>query len=117
MFKKVSKYSREEILDLKPRPNKGVSWERYATGEIAVKISYNIRGKSKIFYALALKPKERKIILDNIGSFVWTLIDGNHTVKEIILKLSERFKLSKREAEASLLVFLSKLQKKGAITF
>ncbi|MCS7265828.1 MAG: PqqD family protein [Armatimonadetes bacterium] len=59
----------------------------------------------------------RQIELDEIGSFVWNLCDGSHTVADIAEALQKRYQLSRREAFASLAEFLSQLQRKGLINF
>ncbi|MCS7192587.1 MAG: PqqD family protein [Armatimonadetes bacterium] len=66
---------------------------------------------------LLSRPIYRQIELDEIGSFVWQLCDGSHTIADIAERLQKRYQLSRREAFASLIEFLSQLKRKGLISF
>jgi hypothetical protein len=57
-----------------------------------------------------------EIELDEIGSFVWGLIDGRRSVAGIAQSLAKEYKLNKHEAEASLLEFLDRLRQRGCIS-
>ncbi len=108
---------RAKLLSLKPKPSSNVKWEVYDTGEVAIIIERKYRGRlGEILATIFMQPKTRKIVLDEIGSYVWKLLDGKTSIREMIIKISEKFKMSKREAEVSLIAFLSDLEKRGAIT-
>ncbi len=62
-------------------------------------------------------PKERKLSLDDIGRWVWEKCDGQHAAGDIIGQLSEKFNISRKEAEVSLLSFLKDMSKKKLIGF
>lgn len=64
---------------------------------------------------LTARPLKRRIELDEIGSLVWKLCDGQHTVGEIADALVQRYQLMRREALASLAEFLTQLRKRGAV--
>ena len=66
---------------------------------------------SKMFYV----PKRRKIALDELGSFVWTLCDSETTVRSLIDKFCGKYKLNRKEAEISMVTYLRQLAKKGLI--
>lgn len=66
---------------------------------------------------LTSRPIYRQIELDEIGSFVWRLCDGSHTIADIAKALQQCYQLSRREAFASLSEFLNQLQKRGLIKF
>ena len=55
------------------------------------------------------------LTLDEIGSFVWRLCDGNHSVREIIRALAARYKLHRKEAEVSVVAYLRTLAKRRLI--
>ncbi|WP_051272204.1 PqqD family protein [Fundidesulfovibrio putealis] len=61
------------------------------------------------------RPLERKLELDELGSFCWDLIDGDRTVHEMARILAERFGLPAREAELAVAAFLRELGKRGII--
>lgn len=52
---------------------------------------------------------EAKVELDEVGSFVWELCDGRRSVREMVACLAKKYKLSRKEAEASLTAFLRSL--------
>ena len=53
--------------------------------------------------------------LDEIGSLVWELCDGEHSVRHIVRALAERYKLHRKEAEVSVVAYLRMLAKKRFI--
>ena len=61
-------------------------------------------------------PNESEIELDAIGAYVWSLIDGKRTVTGIAEALSNNYKLTKHEAEASLLEFIERLRRRGCVS-
>jgi len=114
---KTISVDRAKLLSLKPKPSSNVKWEVYDTGEVAIIIERKYRGRlGEILATIFMQPKTRKIVLDEIGSYVWKMFNGKTSIREIITKISEKFKMSKREAEVSLIAFLSDLEKRGAIT-
>jgi hypothetical protein len=57
----------------------------------------------------------KKIQLDEMGTAVWELLDGNRTVKDIIRIFAESYQLHLREAEVSVSLFLRELGRRGLI--
>lgn len=97
----------------KPRWFDQVEWQNW--GE---KVILKVRRSDWIasfLQWLVSRPIYRQIELDEIGSFVWQLCDGSHTIAEIAEALQKRYQLSRREAFASLAEFLNQLQKRGLI--
>lgn len=66
---------------------------------------------SRVFYV----PKRRKLALDELGSCVWELCDGETTVRSLIDKFCKKYKLNRKEAEVSMVTYLKQLAKKGLI--
>jgi hypothetical protein len=60
-------------------------------------------------------PNTAEIELDEIGAFVWGLIDDKRTIAGIADSLSKHYKLTKPEAEASLLEFIDRLRRRGCV--
>lgn len=54
-------------------------------------------------------PDHKKIELDQIGSDVWELCDGNHSIESIATRISKSYKLNKRQAETSVTAYLKML--------
>lgn len=62
-------------------------------------------------------PESKPVQLDEVGSFVWNLCDGDHTVSDIIAALIDEYKLNRREVEVSLNQYLQQLAQRGIIAF
>ena len=57
----------------------------------------------------------RKLQLDELGTAVWHLLDGNRTVRQVIRAFARAHQLHHREAEISVSQFLRTLGKRGII--
>ncbi|MCK5527274.1 MAG: PqqD family protein [Candidatus Latescibacteria bacterium] len=105
------------MLGSKPIRNELVHWERDDNGEVLITLTrqtgWKINLLAKIFYV----PKERKIGLDEIGSQVWEMCDGKHTVDRMIRRLAQTHQLNRREAEVALTTYLRQLGKKRLVGF
>ena len=79
----------DNYLKLKPKRNEKFAWSvdnEQVTLEIENKGVWNT-----IFQKLLKKPRISYIHLDEIGSFVWPLIDGEKTITEIGKAVENRF--------------------------
>jgi len=126
---KSSRLSRSEFLSLKPVRSPVVKWEKNEKGKIKIiiplkKIKEEMKGNKKVkkkpagvLSKLFQEPEEKRIYLDEVGSAVWDLCDGERTTKEIVDYLCQKYKLLPREAEVSLGSYLNSLAKRGLIGF
>ena len=62
-------------------------------------------------------PQAKPVQLDEVGSLVWNLCDGDHTVRDIVGALVDEYKLNRREVEVSLTEYLQTLAKRGMVGF
>ena len=116
LFKRREAPTREDIRKAVPFKHSAVT-ERQT--EDSLTLAVPLAERSGFFGWLARRtqaPNETEIELDEIGSFVWNLIDGKRTVTGIADALSKRYKLTKHEAEASLLEFIDRLRRRGCIS-
>ena len=108
--------TREQSLEAIPVRNAALRFERDENGLYTIRVplrdAWWVKGLSKVF---PLPDEGKRISLDEMGSAVLDLCDGETTVKEMIAETAKRFKLSRKEAEISLLAFLRELGKKGII--
>ena len=100
-----------------PVRNEAVRESRQDNGEIILTVP-----RKKIWWVLTLSrifhiPGKRKILLDEIGMWVWHKCDGHTAVGKIIEDLAKEFKINRKEAEVSLLSYLKKLGEKRLIGF
>jgi hypothetical protein len=71
----------------------------------------------KILAWLFMVPESRPVVLDEIGTFVWKLCDGERSFADIAAALSQEYTISAREAEVSLAEFMRRLGRRGMIAF
>ena len=116
MFRrKKVELTREQSLKAVPLRNRKVEVRRESSGNAVLVLkrrrSWWANIVAKIFYV----PEERKIGLDELGTFVWDLCDGQTNVKAIISRFAQEHKLGKKEAEVSVVEYMKRLTKKGLI--
>ena len=58
---------------------------------------------------------EKKIQLDELGTIVWDMIDGNRSVQQIIEEFSEKYRVHLKEAEVAVTSFIKTLGKRELI--
>ena len=100
-----------------PVRNQLITWEIDDKGEAALVIPQKdtlwIRLVSKLF----MLPGKRVIVLDSIGTYVWRMCDGKHTISQIINGVQKQYQLTRKEAETSLFTFMQQLGKRNFIQF
>jgi hypothetical protein len=64
---------------------------------------------------LVLPGKGEVKVLNEVGSFIWSLVDGRRSIKEIAAQINADFKISLPEAEKDALVFIQQLIDKGIV--
>jgi len=123
---KAPRLARSDFLRLKPVRNPMVEWKRDEEGKVRItiplkKLSSQDEGRKRrrigFLFRFFPEPKEKRIQLDEIGSDVWELCDGERTVKDIVDHLCEKYKLLPMEVEVPLNRYLDSLVKRGLIGF
>jgi len=107
-------YSREEFLKLKPK-RKDFEWLE-EEGKVKVKVP---KFKSKIgkkFCKLLGRENVFTVNLDEKGSLIWKLCDGEHTVEEILRELEENFP-DEKDLDQRLFLYLYNLRRLGYISY
>jgi len=107
--------TRHQALAIKPLHNPNLEWEYNEEGYVVAMLTRRsgLTGKLTSFFIAA--PGERRIVLDEVGSFVWKMCDGQHSVEQISEALSDKYILTSREVEVSLNEYLRMLAKRGMI--
>lgn len=110
---------RQAALTLRPGRNSLLTWEKRETGEMLLTVPQNQKvGRITRQMAKWLRaPTERHVELDEVGGFVWELCDGAHTIESIVQKTGKQYKMSRREAEVSVTMFLQMLHERNFIGF
>ena len=77
------------MLNSRPARNELLSWAKSDRGEAQITVArqdtWKVRLLSKVFYV----PQERKITLDEVGTEVWQMCDGETTVAQMIESLGK----------------------------
>jgi len=112
------KFKRDDVLKARPVRNTLVKWEQNPENEL---VTLSVPQKEILWVKLVSKlfrlPNSRIIALDEVGSFVWGLCDGYNTLDAIIRALSNKYKLTHKESETSLMEYFRRLSKRGIIGF
>ena len=77
-------------LDLVPQINWGLNWNKDENNIVTLEIE-NTGFFNKIAQKVFKKPKISYVHLDELGSFVWLLIDGKRNIAEIGASVKEHF--------------------------
>ena len=116
MFRrKGPQLTRQQSLNAIPVRNRIIEVRRESGGTAVLVLkrskSRRVRLIAKLFYV----PEERKIALDELGTYVWDLCDGRTPVKKIISLFASKHKLGRKEAEVSVVEYMKQLTKKGLL--
>ncbi len=79
------------FLDVIYEQNKKYNWDKDADGNVTIYIE-NRGIFNRIAQKLLKKPKVSQLHLEEMGSFIWPLIDGDRSVYDIGILVKEHFK-------------------------
>ncbi len=109
--------SRDQAFQARPVRNPSLKWRINEEEIVEVIVPRRKDWFGRVMGFLFFVPESRPITLDEVGTRVWHLCDGEHTVEDLIQTLSDEYKLGRREVEASLTEYLKMLGKKGMVGF
>ena len=89
-MKKNNNVISENYLGRKPSRPEGISWSADENGIITLDIE-NTGAFNRIAQKFFKKPKVTHIHLDEIGSFVWPLLDGEKNIIELGKEVENHF--------------------------
>ena len=110
-------FNRDNLLKSRPVRNSLIKWEKAESDEVSLIVPQKDTLWVKVVTKIFMLPRSRVVQLDEVGSFVWTMCDGNNTIDNIMRALSNKYKLTHKEAQTSLFAFFRMLGKKGMIGF
>lgn len=84
------KQNSENYLERRPMRKKGLGWSTDETGLVTLEIQ-NTGIMNRIAQKLLKKPKVSYVHLEEIGSFVWPLLDGEKTILALGEAVKEHF--------------------------
>ena len=85
-----NKKNTQNFLELKPQKNESIGWSADEKGMVTLEI-VNKGFFNKIAQKFFKKPKISYVHLDENGSFIWPIIDGESNVITIAQKVKEHF--------------------------
>ena len=110
-------FTRTDVLKARPVRNSLIKWDKDENGTISLVVPQKSTAWIRIVSAIFMLPKSRVVALDEVGSFVWGMCDGHNSIENIVRALCNKYKLTHKEAETSLLAFFRKLGKRGMVGF
>ena len=115
--KRPPNIGRENVMQSIPLRNTAIKWEVDDKNEVSLVIPQKEKLWVKITSKVFMIPDKRVVVLDDVGSFVWTLCDGKNSIEHIMKRLCNKYNLTRKEAEVSLLTYMRQLGKRGFIGF
>ena len=111
--------SRTEALNSKPVKNSQVNESRLESGEVLLIYPVTIRPWMAALIRRLGGPAEKihtkKLQLDQLGTSVWNLLNGKHSVNQIIHQFAQTHRIHHKEAEVAVTRFLLDLGRRGLI--
>jgi len=105
--------TREQALQAIPIRNPSLEWSENDDGEVVVVLPRRKDATGKFLAWAFFVPESRPLVLDQVGSFVWNLCDGEHSMASIVSIMCKEYKLNRREVELSLNEYFRMLSKRG----
>lgn len=115
MARRKPKLDKRDILAIIPVRNPVITWERKGK-DVILTIPVRNDWMAKVVKTIVRKlPDSRQLQLDEVGSSVWEACDGERNIDAVVKLVIGDYKLARREAEASVTMFLQTLAKKNLI--
>jgi hypothetical protein len=116
-LKKRPDMDRTRVMTSFPVRNQLITWEIDDKNEASLVIPQKDQLWTRLASKLFMLPNKRVIVLDSIGTYVWQMCDGKHTISQIIKGIQKQYQLTRKEAETSLFTFMQQLGKRNFIGF
>ena len=111
--------TRTEALACIPVKSRHVKEQRLESGEVLVFYPLTVQPwMAKLSRWLGDRdspPRTAKLQLDQLGSTVWTMLDGRSCIRAIAATLAEEHRLEPREAEVAVTQFIRELGRRGLV--
>lgn len=117
MVRKKPQHSREDVLRSKPVRNPILEWERESEADVRLRIPQRNDFIGKLLCKFFHAPGFREIQLDAVGSDVWELCDGANSFEAIVTAICKKHKITRRECEVSVGMYLKTLGEKRLLGF
>lgn len=108
--------SEGDFLKARPVRNPGLDWSE-DQNRIHIKIPGKKTFLPKMLFKFLPRAREKRIVLDEQGSFIWKLCNGKTSIRSIAESLNVEYNMPVSRAEAALDVYFVQLSKKGLVGF
>ena len=116
-LRKKPNLSRDQALGAKPVRNPLLEWERAESGDICLRIPRRKDRVARVLCRVFRAPEYKEIALDEVGSHIWELCDGDRSVESIVAVTCKKYQLTRRECETSVAAYLKTLGDRRLIGF
>ena len=89
--------TQRQAQQIRPLRNPRLEWEHNDDGYVVATLTRRASLRGKLISFFLAVPETRPVVLDEVGTFVWNLCDGEHSVEQITEALCAEYKLSRRE--------------------
>ena len=113
--KKPTPPPRKDVLRALPLRHPEVTWGPDTQGDMVIHIPLERKAWGLKLARFIPAPTKRHIVLDEIGADVWEMCDGETNIETIRQRITAKYKLNHKEAEASLLEHLRQLARRRLI--
>ena len=110
----MSKNAGDNYLDYVPMHNPNVKFEIDSNSQVTI-LRENKGVFDKVFQVLLKKPKVSQIHLDDMGNFIWPLIDGKRSIMDISLLVKANFGEKAEPLYDRLVTYIKMLETYGFI--
>lgn len=110
--------TRTEALGSIPVKNRRVQEQRLESGELVILYPVTARPwimKVSAWLGAAATPRTGKLQLDGLGSAVWSMLDGQASIRAIAAAFAREHRLEPREAEVAVTQFVRELGRRGLV--
>lgn len=104
----------ENYLDMIPSHNPKLNWERDEKNKVTILIE-NKGAFNRIAQKLLKKPKVSQVHLEEMGSFIWPLIDGKLSVYDIAQRVEQKFGKKAEPLYERLVSYMHTMERYGFI--
>lgn len=116
-LRKKPALSRDQALRSRPTRNPLLEWVRGEDGDVRLRIPRRKDLVAKVLCRMFRAPEYKEIVLDEVGSDIWELCDGENGVEAIVSNMCRKYKLNRRECETSVAAYLKILGDRRFIGF
>lgn len=109
--------TREQALRARPVRNSMLEWRTSDDGETCLLIPRRKDFVGRVLGRMLRAPEHKEIVLDEVGSDIWDLCDGQHSVEAIVSAAAKKYKITRRECETSVGMYLKVLSERKLIGF